>query len=330
MPDLPFVHLKVLGSLGQSSQYRELEEPFWTHRLSDDSSGRISADVAPFDKAGLNASEALQMARLGVITFLTVAGGLVAAEDPEASASDLPGMNLTVEETWRASEAWRPVVARVFSERYGLDVEATMSFPAQLLFCVDKIGSFRDLAGRTVRTSTVAQTYFVEALGGHAVLMPLAEAGAALASGTVGCVITSALTGNLLGLYHHAHYLYADPVNWGEEFVLGNHKAIASLEPGARAFLADELKALERNSWRMTAIAMQDGLACNIGDHSCVRGTPADMVLVPVDPGDKVLVRDLLVHEILPRWAERCGPDCAADWNRLIGGPAGIAAAPER
>jgi TRAP-type C4-dicarboxylate transport system substrate-binding protein len=328
--ELPFVHFKVLGSLSQTSHYRDFEEPFWATRLAADSGGRVTADVAPFDKAGLTASEALQMTRLGVISFLTVQVGLVAAEDPEANAADLPGVNRTLEDTKIAAAAWEPTLKRVFDERYGLDVLAIMGYPAQIISCVDKLTSLRDLAGRTVRTSTVAQTSFVEALGARGVLLPLGDTIQALASGSVDCAVTGAMTGNLMGLPKFAHYLYTAPISWGMELVLANHKTWIGLDPAMRKFLVDELQQLELETWRSSATATHDGIACDAGPVDCVAGAPGDMVLVPSSPADEAMIRALLADKLLPKWADRCGPECADDWNRLIGRRLGLTATTAR
>jgi hypothetical protein len=44
--ELPVTRLTVMGSLGGTAQYRDIEEPFWSHQLSADSGGRITAKAA--------------------------------------------------------------------------------------------------------------------------------------------------------------------------------------------------------------------------------------------------------------------------------------------
>jgi hypothetical protein len=52
------------------------------------------------------------------------------------------------------------------------------------------------------------------------------------------------------------------------------------------------------------------------------------MVLVPPEPADVTLRRDLLAREVLPRWLERCGRDCAVEWNRRLAPVTGVRAEP--
>ena len=41
--DLPQTHLKVVGGLGQTVQYKQFEAPFWSKELTAASNGRITA-----------------------------------------------------------------------------------------------------------------------------------------------------------------------------------------------------------------------------------------------------------------------------------------------
>jgi hypothetical protein len=43
------------------------------------------------------------------------------------------------------------------------------------------------------------------------------------------------------------------------------------------------------------------------------------MVLVEPSKSDLVVRNKVATDVILPRWAERCGPECAANWNRTVG-----------
>jgi TRAP-type C4-dicarboxylate transport system substrate-binding protein len=80
----PAVHLKVVGGLGQTVQYKKFEEPFWTKKLAEASNGRITVEVTPWDQAVLKGPELLQLTRLGAIAISTVSLSQIASEDPVA------------------------------------------------------------------------------------------------------------------------------------------------------------------------------------------------------------------------------------------------------
>jgi TRAP-type C4-dicarboxylate transport system substrate-binding protein len=323
---LPETHLKALGSLGDTSQYKLLEEPFWTRQLAADSNGRITAELVPFDRTGLRGAEAIQLTRLGVISFLTVPLSQVASEDLEANAMDLPGMSPTLGQLRRVTDAYRPVLVDLYRERYGIELLAMFSYPAQVVSCAEKFTGLRGLAGRRVRTSSAVQTNFVEALGGIGVNIPFVGILSAVEKGVVDCVITGTLTGNSIGLYRVMHYIEALPINWGVQMVAANSAAWEALDPEVRSFLRDELRGYEERAWRVAADATEDGFDCNTGRPSCKTGEKGTMVLVPPSAEDEALRRQILASTILPKWAERCGPECAFQWNRSVGVLLGLTA----
>jgi hypothetical protein len=50
------------------------------------------------------------------------------------------------------------------------------------------------------------------------------------------------------------------------------------------------------------------------------------MVVVRETPADARRWRDIVVSTILPRWVQRCGPQCADVWNGTLGPVTGIEA----
>src|SRR5258708_16262620 len=170
--ELPELHLKTGGGLGGTSQYIDHEEPFWTKRLAADSGGRITAEVSPFDGLGIHGSEVVQMMRLGVISFGTTSLSLIAADDPEAAAVDLVGMNPDIPSLRRNVDAYPPTLPPMLRDRYGIELLAGFTYPAQVLFCNRPITNLRDLAGLKVRTAGAVHSDFVEAIGAPGVTLP--------------------------------------------------------------------------------------------------------------------------------------------------------------
>ena len=325
-PPLTATHLTVMGSLGGTPQYRTIEEPFWAHQLAADSDGRITADITPFDQAGLKGFEALQMARLGVISFLTVPLSLISSEDPEANAADLPGLNPSIEAMRGNLEAYRPVLVDLYRTRYGLETLAIFSYPAQVLFCRDRFETLSDLAGRNIRVASGTQAGLVSALGARGIVLPFAEIRRAFANGTIDCTITGTLAGNVIGLSEVTHYVHRLTINWGLQIVVVNRATWRGLAPDVRDFLAWELATLEQRVLNWTGQATDQGLACDTVRGDCVDGVKGDMIPVAAAPGDRAVLDRILRIDILPKWAARCGEDCTAGWNRTIGRRMGLTA----
>jgi hypothetical protein len=50
------------------------------------------------------------------------------------------------------------------------------------------------------------------------------------------------------------------------------------------------------------------------------------MTLVPVSEADLALRKEALLKTVLPRWAKRCGAECAKRWNETVGKIVGLQA----
>lgn len=317
--ELPVTHLKVVGGLGNVSQYTNIEEPFWTHELASLSGGRITAELTPFDTIGLRMNDIMQLMRLGVITMGTASLALLGAEDAQAAAIDLPGLNPDIDTLRRNATAYRDTLTRIYRERYGVDVLALWTYPAQVLFCNQPIARLKDLAGKRVRVASALHADFVEALGGVGVTLPFNQLIDALRRHAVECAITGTLSGNFLKIYQVTSYIYALPISWGPNLFAANAVAWGRLDPKVRDFLTRQLVSLEQKIWDNAEYETEQGIACNVGRADCKLGTRASMTLVPVAPGDVALVRQILRDVILPHWAERCGAECVAEWNLTVG-----------
>ncbi|MGY2051019.1 TRAP transporter substrate-binding protein [Methylobacterium sp. JK268] len=320
------VRLRVVGGLGGIRQFTQFEAPFWELEIAARSGGRIAASIHAFDRSGLRGEDMLQLMRLGVVPFGTALLSLVAGEDPELSAVDLPGLSPDAATLRRAIAAYRPHLAAILRERYGIELLGVYSYPAQVLYCARAFRGLDDLAGRRVRTSSVNQSEFVRALGGVPVIVPFRETVAAVAKGVVDCAITGTLSGPEIGLPAVTTHVYALPINWGVSVFGANREAWDALAPDLRAVIRGGIDDLEARIWRMAEEDTARGLACNAGAPTCAGGPPARLVLVPVSAADEARRRKLLAEAVLPGWIERCGRACGAAWNATLARAVGVAA----
>src|SRR5215471_7086571 len=85
--------LRIVGGLAGVNQYTRQEEPFWTRDLPRITRGQLSAEIVPFDRAGIRGQEMLRLIQLGVVHFGTALLSLSATQDPVFGAPDLAGLN---------------------------------------------------------------------------------------------------------------------------------------------------------------------------------------------------------------------------------------------
>jgi len=311
--------LRIVGGLAGVNQYVRHEEPFWTRELSRLSDGRFSADIVPFDRAGVPGAEMLRLMQLGVVPFGTVLMSSLSAQYPQYTAPDLPGLNPDMAALRATVAAFRPYLEKDLREQHGIEALAIYVYPAQAIFCKQPLAQLADLAGRRVRVSSAAQADFVGALGAVPVHRSFAETFQSMESGGTECAITGTMSGYSIGLYRTARYLYPMPVTWGLAIFGANQAAWNALPPGLRALLRRELPKLESAIWAESERETAEGAACNSGGAQCRQGGKGRMTVVPISPRDEHLRREIFESVVLKHWRQRCSVDCGAIWDQTIG-----------
>lgn len=323
------VPIQVIGGLGGINQYIKLEEPFWSSEIERLSGGRIKASIRPFDRAGLPGSEMLRLMQTGVVPFGTALLSLVGADEPEFSAMDLPALNPDVAALRKSVMAFRPLFTRLLKERYDVELLGIYTYPAQVVYCAKPFSALTDLAGRRVRTASIAQFEFMTALGAIPVNTPFSETVGAITKGVVDCAVTGTLSGNEIGLSEVTTHLHAMAINWGVSVFGASASTWKRLAPDVQNTLRTAVGDLETRIWAAAERETMNGIACNLGSESCIGGRRGKMKLVETSDADEATRRRMLIEVSLPRWLERCGSGCIASWNTTIGPVVNLYARPD-
>jgi len=319
--------LRIVGGLGALSQYTRHEEPFWTQELPRLTGGRYTAEIVPFDRAGIRGQEVLALVKIGVVPFGTALLSTSAARDPELAAPDLAGMNLDMNSLRRSVGAFRPTLEGLLRERYGVELLAVYVYPAQMTFCKTALTGLGGLAGRRVRTSSPTQSDLIEALGGVPVTLGFAEVLPQLRAGHIDCAITGSMSGHTIGLHEATSHLQTTAVTWGLSVFVANRATWVALPADLRALLKRELARVEQAVWRESELETSGGVACNVGTGGTgCNDRPGRMSQVAETDADRRRLREIFSRVVLPRWAQRCGPPCVAVWNRTLALTTGITA----
>lgn len=317
-------HLRIVGGLAGVNQYVRYEEPFWTRELARLSDGRATAEIVPFDRAGIRGQEMLRLVQLGVVPFGTAILNLSAVDDAELAMPDLAGLNPDMAALRRSIGAFRPYLQMVLRERYGSELLAIYAYPAQVTFCAKPLGSLADLSGRRIRVSSATQSDWVVALGAVPVQAAFADVVANLRSGSIDCAITGTMSGNAIGLHEVTSHIQTTAVNWGVAAFVANGAAWAALPKDIQDLLQRELPKLEQAIWTDAEIETRGGIACNTGTAACVGGRKGRMIEVRPSADDAAKGREILVNRVLPAWLKRCGPQCARPWKQTMAPATGV------
>lgn len=324
----PMTKLRIIGGLADLNQFTRNEEPFWTRELSRLTGGKYSADIVPFDRAGVSGGDMLRMIQLSVVPFGTVLLSLQSAKNPEFSAPDLAGLNPDMASLKKNLAAFRPYLEKTLRDRHGIETLAIYVYPAQVVFCKKPLTALADLSGRRVRVSSATQSDFLGALNAVPVLTGFAELMGSLSTGNTECAITGSMSGNTLGLHEVTTHVYALPVTWGMAIFGANVGVWTDLPPDLRALLSRELPKLEAAIWAESERETRDGLACNTGAATCSKGRKGRMVEVAASAQEERRLDELFKSTVLVKWLQRCGARCHEVWNQTIGPVRGVLVPP--
>jgi hypothetical protein len=172
-----------------------------------------------------------------------------------------------------------------------------------------------DLRGKKVRVFNNTLTDFVEGAGGTTVTIPFADVVPALQRGVADCAITGTFNGNIANWPEVAGHILGVSLGWAVQYAAVNLDAWNKLNPETQQFLQEQFLELEKDSWTRVAVrTTAEGVTCNTGGE-CALGKAADIEFIDPTPEDEAERLRIMREAVVPRWAERCGADCAAQWN---------------
>jgi TRAP-type C4-dicarboxylate transport system substrate-binding protein len=325
---LQSVNLKVSGGNRTQNLFRYVYGPFFTEELSERSNGAITTTFGSIEEMGIKGPEVLRLLSLGIFDISEGTISYMAGEDPHFDGLDLPGLTLDIESQRQAVEAYKPVLAKIMSEKFNTRLLSMSPVALQVFYCRDPIDGLASLEGKKIRVFNRAMADLVEAVGASTINLPFAEVVPAMQRGVADCAVTGTSAGNTARWWEVTDYLYPLPMGWSMTFFAANNESWARLDPATQDFLLEEFAGLEHRMWAQAGADVQDGINCNIGEGTCKDGIPAEppMTLVELSADDRTQAQAILKDHVLPAWAERCGSDCAKQWNATVGQVVGVEA----
>jgi TRAP-type C4-dicarboxylate transport system substrate-binding protein len=319
------VVLKAVGTWSSLTNFKKHEGPFFNEVLEKASGGSIIGDIKSQSGLGLKGFEIMRLVKNGVFDFAFGLPGYVAAENAVFEGADLSSLVQDIETERKVAEAYFPTMEKNFAEIYNAKLLMLYPFPSQTLWCNAEVNSIADLKGKKIRVYATTLGDFVEGAGGTSVTVPFAEVIPALEKGVVDCGITGTMSAYSANWQQVATHAYTLRVGWGLAFGAMNMDKWNSMSPAQQELMQNEIAALNERMWAETATEDEVAISCITGGD-CTIGEKGDMKLVT--PSDEDLAaRDKIATEVvLARWAERCGAECAENWNNTVGSILGLTA----
>ncbi len=310
--------IKAVGTWGYFSNYPKHESPFWNQHIAEVSEGEIVGEIKPQDELGLRGFEIVRLIKNGVFDFAFGLPGYVMPENEIFEGADLSALvqNITVQR--KVADAYFPTLARAFSEKYNAKLMMLYPFPSQMIWCKEPVNSISDLKGRRIRVFLTTLGDFVEGVGAIPVSVPFLDVPKALEENLIDCVITGTMSAYTSELYKVTPYGFKLRVGWGLAFGAMNRDKWNLLSQTQKTLLQNEIAKLTDKMWRETATEDTVALSC-LASGPCELGENGHMILAQPSEQDLIVRNKIAQEVILPRWTQRCGPECAANWNRTVG-----------
>ena len=309
---------KAVGTWGYFTNYQKHEGPFWNQHIADVTDGQIVGEIKPHTDLDLRGFEIMRLVRNGVFDFAFGMSGYVEPESAIFEGADLSSLVQNIAVQKQVADAYFPTLERAFTEKYNAKLMMLYPFPSQMIWCNSPVNSIGDLKGKRIRVYLTTLGDFVEGVGAVPVSVPYNDVPDALTKGVVDCVITGTMSAYTSKLYQIAPYGFTLRVGWGLAFGAMNIDKWKQLTEAQQALLQKEITALTKSMWQETATEDAIALAC-LANGPCSLGEVGNMTLIQPTEADLIMRNQVARDVILPRWAERCGPECAANWNRTVG-----------
>ena len=311
---------------------KSLDDPFLgleqavAAEINPATDNRVRTEFGVAEELGIPSADLPVLVADGKVALTTVSLRDIARLFPLAEAVDLAGLYRDIDTARKAAELFRPHLEEILMKEFNIRLLTLWPADPQVTYC-------RSDGGDWVGVFSAAHADFVAATGGQALSLDPGAAFGALERGDIDCVIGGAIRGNRLGWHNvtsdlgdyaftwdfHAHLMH-QPL-WEE--ILGTLDQ-ASLERLKATFLN-----IESRLWELSPEASQRAIACSTGDDLGCRGSGelGGMTrLQKLGEDDFLELRRLVEQEIIPRWVERCGQNCADIFNESISQVVGVKA----
>ena len=316
--------LTAVGTWSSLTNFQKHEQPFFDG-LAAASDGDMVGKIQSQSGLGLKGFEIMRLVKNVVFDFAFGLPGYVAAENAIFEGADLSSVPQDIATQRAVSEAYFNTLETALAEIYNAKLLMLYPFPSQTLWCNGEVNGIADLEGKKIRVYSTTLGDFVEGVGGTSVTVAFSEVLPALEKGVVDCAITGTMSAYTANWQQVATHAYTLRVGWGLAFGAMNMDKWNTLSSEQQAFLTAETAKLTEAMWAETATEDDVAISCITGG-TCEIGEPGDMPLVEPTTDDLALRDKIATDVVLARWADRCGADCAANWNATVGPILGLTA----
>lgn len=325
--DIDKKEFAVVGTWGNLANWKEHESRFWNEIMPEASGGAITANAKPYTELGLSGYEVVKLLKLGTYDAVHALTTYTSQDSPALEGIDLAGVFQDFDTYREALNAYEPIIRRELRDKYNAELIMLYSFPSQQLWCKlgEGEGSFDSLKGKKIRTYSKSLGDFIEGLEASAVTLAFAEVVPALEKGVADCGITGTGPAYNAKWWQVVTHNIRVRLGYAATFMAVNGDTWDALSDETKDLIKTKAAELEDEIWTSIKETDQTALDCN-ADGPCPWGDPGGMTPVEISDEDEAKLKDIVQNFVLKRFAERCGKECAEEWNKTMGAIAGVEA----
>ncbi|QKJ23639.1 TRAP transporter substrate-binding protein [Poseidonibacter lekithochrous] len=311
--------LRVVGSWGHLTMFSEFEKPYWKKEFKK-SFPNTSTRVTSLGQVKLKGSAVYRQLAKGSFDVVSTVGGYVVSDSQTLAGLDLPAIAPDIQTAKKIVNAYKPTLAKALAKDFNAILLGVTPYPAQILFCNEKIDSLSDLKGKKVRAGSWTTAEYLDGLGATGVTPPFSEIASALQRGVLDCAIGGGLSGYSSGWGNISKYLYPIPVG-GWAYVL----TAMNMETWNKFSKEEQEKLISSYNtnviepvWAKSDFESIEGVKCLTG-QDCSYGKSYNMNLVQFKEKDIAISKKILEERVLPKWSQKVSSEVVNEWNNSVG-----------
>jgi len=311
--------LRVVGSWSSLSLYKEYEKPYWKKEFSKDFAN-TKVRLSSLGQIKLKGAAVYRQLSKGVFDVVSTVGGYVVSDSQAIAGLDFPALANDITTAEKIVQAYKPTLDKALKNDFNSKLLAVVPYPSQVLFCKDEVRSLKDLKGKKVRASGWTVAEFLDGIGATGITMSYSEVPQALQRGVIDCAVTGGLSGYSSGWGEVANHLYPLPIGgWAYVVTAMNLNTWSKFTKNEQTTLLSSInKNITVPAWEKTDYETSEGEKCLTG-QDCSYGKANNMVLHKVQTEDKLMAKEVLVNNVIPKWVKKVSPTVVNEWNKSIG-----------
>jgi TRAP-type C4-dicarboxylate transport system substrate-binding protein len=270
-------------------------------RVKEYTGGTVDIAVHPGGALGFKGPELLKTVKDGTVPMSDILMGVVQGSEKAFGISSLPRMVTSYDEAWKLYEACKELYDKA-AVKWNQKILYVVPWPPSGLFTTKEVKTAADIKGLKTRTYDKNGADFLANLGGSPVSLPWGEVYAALRTGMIDSVLTSAVSGRDAKLWEVLKYFkkidYAYPLN----MVVINLDYWKALKPEQKAAMEKAAKEVEDLQWKKSAADNEESLKA-IAENGMILGETDAALAAELDRAADAIIKGFVAD---------AGPDVAA------------------